>query len=42
MRERIVNYSFSITNRIMEGINSTIQTIKRLARGYRYTEISKK
>lgn len=41
--EGIVNYcTSSITNGIMEGINSKIQTIKRIARGYRYTDNFKK
>jgi transposase len=41
--EGIINYCTSnITNGIMEGINSKIQTIKRVARGFRYTENFKK
>jgi transposase len=41
--EGIVNYfSSKLTNGILEGINSTIQVIKRVARGFRYTHNFKK
>lgn len=37
--EGIVNYAHSrLNNGLLEGINSKIQTIKRLARGFRYRE----
>jgi transposase len=37
--EGIVNYAQSkLTNALLEGINSKVQIIKRLARGFRYTE----
>lgn len=39
----IVQYfSSKLTNGVLEGINSTIQTIKRVAKGFRYTENFKK
>jgi transposase len=39
----ITNYFISnINNGIMEGLNAKIQTIKRMARGFRYTENFKK
>jgi len=41
--EGIINYfATGITNGVMEGINAKIQTIKRIARGFRYTENFKK
>ncbi|WP_375558860.1 transposase [Bernardetia sp. OM2101] len=41
--EGIINYfSSKLTNGILEGINSTIQVIKRVARGFRYTHNFKK
>jgi transposase len=37
--EGIINYAQSrLNNGLLEGINSKIQTIKRLARGFRYTD----
>ena len=39
----LVNYvSTKLTNALLEGINSKIQAIKRIARGFRYTENFKK
>lgn len=34
----VQNIKSSITNGVLEGINSKIQTLKRVARGFRYTE----
>jgi len=39
----LVNYvTTKLTNALLEGINSKIQAIKRIARGFRYTKNFKK